>query len=125
MAKAAIQNAEVAKREPLSEDELMGVLAREMKVRKESHGEFERGGRPELAAKEADAIEVLARYLPAQLSEDEIRQIVMQAVGDLGGDLTANPRAAMGAVMKVVMPKVQGQADGSAVTAIVRSALAL
>ena len=123
MAKAAIQSAEITKREPLTEDEVMAVMAREVKVRRESLVEFDRGGRPELSAREAHALKVLSRYMPAQLSDMEIRAIVDQAISELDVDTGSSPQAAMGTVMKVVMPKVRGRADGTAVSAIVRAAL--
>jgi uncharacterized protein YqeY len=123
MAKAAIQNAEIANRSPLSEDDVMSVLSREVKTRRESLGEFERGGRPELAAKEAQALDVLSRYMPAQLSEEDIRQIVTETIEQLDVTIPTNPQAALGTVMKAVMPKVRGRADGSAVSSIVRATL--
>jgi uncharacterized protein len=123
MAKAAIQNAEIANRSPLSEDDVMSVLSREVKTRGESLGEFERGGRPELAAKEAQALDVLSRYMPAQLSEEDIRQIVTETIEQLDVTIPTNPQAALGTVMKAVMPKDRGRAGGSAVSLIVRATL--
>ncbi len=123
MLKAAIQNAEISKRSPVTEEEILGVLSKEAKVRRESHDEFERGGRPELAEREAFALSVLSRYMPPRLSEAEIRDIVNVAVAELTPQQREKPQAAMGLVMRKVMPQVSGRADGDAVNAAVRSAL--
>ncbi len=122
---AAIQKEEVAgkvKRE-LSEDEAQKVLAREAKKRREAAEAFALGGRAESAEREKAEGEVLAEYLPKQLSDDELKAIVTQAVDEAKAAGAEGPRA-MGQVMKIVNPKVAGLAEGGRVAAAVKQALA-
>jgi uncharacterized protein len=101
-----------------SGDEL-AVLRRERKRRNESAAAFRDAGRPELADAEEAEAKVIAAYLPAELSDDELRAIVRDAVAESGA---SSPKD-MGAVMKAAMPKVAGRADGKRVSAQVREAL--
>ena len=123
MALSAITNEEVspgnAGRE-LSDDEIVKVLTREAKKRREAAEAFEAAGRAEQAAAERAEGVVLAEYLPRQLSDDELRQLVASAIAEAGA--TGTP--AMGTVMKAVTPQVAGRADGSRVAAEVRRQLA-
>jgi hypothetical protein len=121
--KAAMQNAEKVKGSPLSQSEMTDVIAREVKMRRESCIEFERGGRSDLATAETHALEILAEYQPSQLSEDDIRELVEQAVSGLDPEARSNPRSALGVVMRAVMPDVKGRADGNMVSEIVRAVL--
>ncbi|MFE2534480.1 GatB/YqeY domain-containing protein [Streptomyces sp. NPDC059371] len=121
---SAITNEEVAgktKRE-LSDEEVQKVIAREAKKRREAAEAFALGGRSESAERERAEGEVLAVYLPKQLSDDELRQIVAQAVDEAKASGAEGPRA-MGAVMKIVNPKVAGQAEGGRVAAAVKQLL--
>jgi uncharacterized protein YqeY len=121
MALTAITNEEVAgdvARE-LSDDEVLKVLGREAKKRKEAAEAFAGAGRAEQAAREVAEGEVLAAYLPAQLSDEELHALVDAAVAESGAE---GPRA-MGAVMKVLTPRVAGRADGSRVAAAVKARL--
>ena len=121
MVLTAIGNEEVsgkAARELSSEEELK-VLAREAKKRREAAEAFRSGGAEERAERELAEEQVLAGYLPAQLSDDELADLVRQAVAESG----ASGPQAMGAVMKVVNPKVAGRAEGGRVAAAVRAAL--
>lgn len=120
MAISAAYNAEKAARRPLTDDEVIGVLAREVKTRRESIDAYEAAGRPDLAAKERAEAEVLAGFLPAQLSEDEIRALVADAIAQTGA---ATPKD-MGRVMGIVAPKTKGRADGKVVSGIVTAELA-
>ena len=104
----------------LSGEEELKVLAREAKKRREAAEAFRSGGAEDRAAREVAEEEVLATYLPAQLSDDELAELVAQAVQEAGAE---GPQA-MGAVMKVVNPKVAGRAEGGRVAAAVRAALA-
>lgn len=126
MALTAITNEEVAGKEhrELTEDDVVAVLGKEAKKRREAAEAYEAAGRPELAAREQAELGVLAGYLPQALSEDEVQVIVAAAVAEVaaGG---AQGGAAMGAVMKLVQPQVRGRADGGAVAAMVRAALGL
>ena len=99
-------------------DEL-AVLRRERKRRNESAAAFRDAGRPELADAEEAEAKVIAAYLPAELSDDELRAIVRDAVSEAGA---SSPKD-MGAVMKAAMPKVAGRADGKRVSALAQEAL--
>ncbi|MEA2317646.1 MAG: uncharacterized protein QOD44_1835 [Solirubrobacteraceae bacterium] len=100
-------------------DDELAVLRRERKRRQESAGAFRDGGRPELAEGEEAEAEMIAAYLPAELSDDELRAIVAAAVAEAGA---TSPKD-MGGVMKVAMPRVAGRADGKRVSALVQEAL--
>jgi uncharacterized protein len=122
---AAITKEEVAgkqKRE-LSDDEVLKVITKEAKKRREAADAFAQGGRAEQAEREKAEGEVLAAYLPKQLSDEELHAIVSQAVEDARAAGAEGPRA-MGAVMKIVNPKVAGQAEGGRVAAVVKELLA-
>lgn len=119
----SITNAEVAGKEQreLSDDDIIGVLTTEAKKRREAATAFEEGGRAEMAEKEKAEAVVIADYLPAQLSEEEISAIVAAAVEQTGA--AGEGMRAMGKVMGVVQPQVRGKADGGAVAAEVRRQL--
>ncbi|GHF06548.1 GatB/YqeY domain-containing protein [Streptomyces griseoluteus] len=121
---AAITKEEVAGKEKreLSDDEVLKVITKEAKKRREAADAFAQGGRPEQAEREKAEGELLATYLPKQLSDDELTTIVAQAVEEAKAGGAEGPRA-MGAVMKIVNPKVAGQADGGRVAAIVKQQL--
>jgi uncharacterized protein len=119
MVKAALKNEEINKGRLLSEDEELTILTRELKQRRESLQEFEKAGRDDLAAKTREEIDVLSAYLPAQLSEDELRDIVREAIAATG----ASSKKEMGKVMGAIMPKVKGRADGTLVQKIVSEEL--
>lgn len=106
----------------LTDDEVVTVLARETKKRREAAEAFADAGRDDSAARERAEESVLAQYLPAALSEAELDGIVAAAVAAAAESGVAGPRA-MGAVMKAVQPQVKGRADGSVVAAKVRAAL--
>ncbi|MFJ4567416.1 GatB/YqeY domain-containing protein [Streptomyces caelestis] len=122
---AAITKEEVAGKEKreLSDDEVQKVITREAKKRREAAEAFAQGGRAEQAEREKAEGEVLAEYLPKQLSDEELQQIVAQAVEEARAAGDEGPRA-MGAVMKIVNPKVAGQAEGGRVAAAVKKLLA-
>ncbi len=115
MAISAAYNAEKAAKRPLTDEELIGVLAREVKTRRESIVAYEAAGRPDLAAKERAESDILAEYLPAQLSQEEIRTLVLDAIAVTGA---ASPKD-MGRVMGIVAPRTKGRADGKVVSGIV------
>ncbi|MEU3936661.1 GatB/YqeY domain-containing protein [Streptomyces iakyrus] len=122
---AAITKEEVAGKEKrvLSDDEVQKVIAREAKKRREAADAFAQGGRAEQAEREKAEGEVLATYLPQQLSDEQLQEIVAQAVEEAKAAGAEGPRA-MGAVMKIVNPKVAGQAEGGRVAAAVKKLLA-
>ena len=122
---SAITTEEVAGKvaRELSDEEVLKVITREAKKRREAAEAFEAGGRPESAARERAEGELLAAYLPKQLTDDELTEIVVTAVAEARAAGAEGPRA-MGAVMKLVNPKVAGLAEGGRVAAAVRQALA-
>lgn len=119
MLKASIQNEQIKAGQDLNEEEELTVLSREMKQRRDSLAEFEKAGRDDLAEKVKGEITVVERYLPAQLSAEEIRGIVKAAIEKTGA---ASPKE-FGKVMGAVMPQVKGKADGSQVNAVVKELL--
>ena len=122
MALTAVGTEEVAGKTArrLSDDEVLKVLAREAKKRREAADAFTAGGRPDRAERELAEGAVLDAYLPAQLSDDALTALVQAAVAEAG----ASGPQAMGAVMKLVTPQVAGRAEGGRVAAAVRAALA-
>ncbi len=120
---AAIKNLKVAEgrggADP-TDAEVTDLLNRQAKQRRESAEVYRAADRPELADKEDRELEILQRYLPQQLSEDEVRTIVTEAVAETG----ATGPGDLGRVMSAVMPKVKGLADGKLVNQLVREALA-
>jgi uncharacterized protein YqeY len=110
---------ELQKAEKEGSSDEVAVLRRERKRRQESAAAFRGGGRPELADAEEAEAEVIAGYLPAELSDDELRAIVADAVAETGA---SSPKD-MGQVMKAAMPRVGGRADGRRVSAIAQEAL--
>lgn len=121
LALTSITNEEVSGTEAreLSDDEVLKVLAKEAKKRKEAATAYAGAGRPELAAKEEAELAVLEAYLPAQLSDDELTTIVAAAIEQTGA--TGMPQ--LGQVMKVAQGVVAGRADGGRVAAAVKAAL--
>jgi len=120
MAENAIYNAEKRDRREYSDDEIAVVIGREVKTRRESIEAFEKGGRNDLAAKEAAEIEILQAFLPQQLTDDEISFLVGEAIAATGA---STPRD-MGKVMGWLSPKTRGRADGRRVSELVTRALA-
>jgi uncharacterized protein YqeY len=121
MVLTAITNEEVAGKEArvLSDDEVITVLSREAKKRREASEAFESAGRADKAALEKAEGEVIAKYLPAQLGIDEIKKMISDAIASTGA---AGP-ADMGKVMGAVKPLIAGKADGSIVSTLVKEAL--
>ena len=121
MALTSITNEEVSgdSARELSDDEITKVLTREAKKRREAADAFESAGRPDQAAAERAEGDVLARYLPAQLTDEELAQLVTAAIDQTG----ASGMTDMGKVMKVLTPQVAGRAEGARVAAEVRAKL--
>ena len=120
MAQNTMYNIEKAKKVTLSEDEVLGVLTREVKTRRESVEAFRAGGREDLATKEEAEIAILQGYLPDALTEAEIGALVDEAVAATGA---SNARD-LGKVMGWLSPKTRGRADGKVVSGLVAQALA-
>ena len=121
MALTSVTTEEVAGKEAreLSDEDVLKVLTREAKKRREAAEAFDAAGRDALATRERAEGEVLDRYLPTQLGDDELGQLVAAAIAEAGA---TSPRD-MGAVMKIVVPKVAGRADGRRVSDEVRRRL--
>ena len=117
---ASLRSAEKDLQRPLSDDEELQVLQRERKRRIEAAEAFRSGGREEQAAAEEQELAVLEEFMPAPLSEEEIEEIIDDAIAEVG----ATSLRDLGRVMADVMPQVAGRADGSAVGQIVREKLA-
>ncbi len=120
MAQNAIYNIEKAKKVTLSEDEVLGVVTREVKTRRESVEAFRNGGREDLATKEEAEIAILQDYLPAALSEAELRALVDEGVVATG----ASSARDLGKVMGWLSPRIRGRADGKVTSGLVAAALA-
>jgi uncharacterized protein len=117
---SSLRSAEKELQRPLHDDEELQVLQRERKRRLESIEAFESAGRMEQAAKEKSELEVLEEFMPEPLSDDELEQIVDDAIAEVG----ATSMRDLGRVMADVMPQIAGRADGSAVSQLVREKLA-
>jgi uncharacterized protein YqeY len=120
MVLAAVQKAEKEGKHELADDEMLGILTRELKVRRESVDTFRAGGREDLVAKEEAAIAVVSEFMPQPLSETELTALVWQAIAETGA---ATPRD-MGKVMGWISPKTRGRADGKVVSQLVTQLLA-
>jgi uncharacterized protein YqeY len=118
---AAITNEEVSGKSArvLSDAEIITVLSREAKKRREAVEAYVAAKRTDLADKEKAEGDVIAQYLPAQLSEDEIKKMIADAISESG----ASGPAGMGLVMKILSPKIAGKADGGVVSGLVKAAL--
>jgi uncharacterized protein YqeY len=120
MLQSSIKNKEIEKRKKeLSDEEVIEVVGAEVKKRKEAAAEFEKVNRQEAADREKAEIEILMKYMPAQMSEDEIRAQVKKAVTESGADGIKD----LGKVMKIIIPALKGKADGAVVNRIVREEL--
>jgi uncharacterized protein len=126
MVLTAITSEEVSGKQAreLTDDDVLTVLGREAKKRRESAEAYDTAKRPELADRERAELSAIAKYLPESMSEAEVKAVVDAAVAQVaaGG---ATGQAAMGAVMKLVQPQVKGRADGGQVAALVRGALGM
>jgi uncharacterized protein YqeY len=119
MAKAAIKNQEIQKSQSLSEEEILQVLSKELKMRRDILPEYEKAGREEAAETIRGEIEILLGYLPKQLTEEEILALIRETVRETG----AQGPADMGKVMGKLSPLTKGQADGKVVSALVKQEL--
>jgi len=119
MVRAAIQNIEIDKHIELSDDEVLVVLNREVKQRKDSLQEFKNANRDDLASKTEQEIAILMEYMPQQLTDKEIDALVQEAVAETG----ASSKKDIGNVMKYLITKIQGRADGKVVNQIVQKYL--
>lgn len=116
---AAIKQREVDERIELDEDQVLAVLDKMVKQRRDSIEQYEKAGRDELAEQEQFEIEVLQEYLPEALSEEEITDLIKQAMAETGAESMRD----MGKVMGILKPKLQGRADMGAVSAKIKQLL--
>ena len=119
MVLAAVQKAEKEGKHTLADDEMVGVLAKELKTRNESVETFRAGGREDLVEKEEAAIAVVSEFMPKPLSEAELRALVEQAIAETGAASSRD----MGKVMGWLSPKTRGRADGKAISQLVTQLL--
>ena len=112
--RSEIHNEEIAKRARLEDDGIIGVLSRQAQQRRESIEAFEQGNRQDLVEKEKAELGIILEYLPQQMSREEIRVLVRQAIQETG----ATGQSDMGKVMGRVMPQVKGRAEGREINAI-------
>ena len=125
MLKSRIMEAEVEQRSRrgpeyvLDDQECLGVIASYAKQRRDSIEAYRKGGKEDLATKEEAELAIIQLYLPAPMSEDEVRRVVAAAIAESGAPSSKE----MGAIMKIVMPRLKGDADGAVVSRIVRELL--
>jgi uncharacterized protein YqeY len=115
MVRAAIKNQEIERKRALDDSEVIDVLSREIKQRRDSLQDFEKAGRTDLAEQASAEIEIISAYLPKPLTDEEVTALVQQTIQETG----ASSKADMGKVMAALMPKVKGRADGKLVNQIV------
>lgn len=114
-----LKEEELNKKSELTNDEAVSVLSAEIKKRKDAIALYEKGGRQELADKEKQEIEILQKYLPEQLSEDELKKLIEESIKNVGAQTIKD----MGKVMADLAPKIKGKADGKEASEIVKEIL--
>ncbi|MBP1961463.1 GatB/YqeY domain-containing protein [Paenibacillus aceris] len=119
MVRSTIKNSEIDLKRSLDDNEVLDVLTREIKQRKDSLQEFTKAGRDDLAENLKAELVILAEYMPQQLSEEEVKAIVQQTIQQIG----ASSKADMGKVMTALMPQVKGRADGKLINQLVQQLL--
>ncbi|MFA6047552.1 MAG: GatB/YqeY domain-containing protein [Parcubacteria group bacterium] len=122
MLDSMVKNTEIEKKkreEGLTDEEVIEVVTRAVKQRKDSIAQYESGGRPELAEKEQKEIDILMAYMPEQMGEEEVRKIVKEVISETG----AQGAASIGKVMGPAMARLKGKADGTLVKKIVEEEL--
>lgn len=117
--RSAVKNFEIDQRKTSDDDDVLQILNREVKQRKDSLQDFSKAGRDDLVEKINLELAIITEYLPQQLNEEEIRAIVQQTIHEVG----ASSKADMGKVMGALMPKVKGRADGKLINQIVQQIL--
>ena len=116
---AAIKNKEIEERKKdvgLADEEIISVLQKEAKKRKDAIQEFEKGGREDLADKERAELAIIAEYLPEEISDEEIIRVINDGIRELGSQAPTD----FGALMKIIMPTLKGRASGDRVTRLVK-----
>lgn len=119
MLQSSIKNKEIDNKSELNDEQVIQVVLSEIKKRRDAADEFSKVGREDAADKEKEEIEILMKYMPEQMSEDEISKIVVGAIDESDAESMKD----LGNVMKIVMPKLKGKADGKVINNIVRAEL--
>lgn len=119
MVKGAMQLEELNVKHPLNDEEMITIISREIKMRRESIKEFEKGNRSDLVEKTEQEIKILEKYMPEQLSEEEVNNIIEEAFDTIKPQSTSD----MGKIMGMITPKLKGKADMSVVSKKVRERL--
>ena len=119
MVKTAIKNREIEKKDELTDHELLQAINSQAKLRKESIEEFGKAGREDLVKKEEEELKILQEYLPEELTEDELKTLIENAIAESGA---SGPKD-MGKVMKLLMVETTGRADGKVVSSMVKEVL--
>jgi hypothetical protein len=114
--RAEIKNVEIEKKRELSDEEIIQIVSSSIKKRKESIEMYKKGSRQDLVDKEMEEIKIIEKYLPAQLSDDEIRRIIFEAIDEQSEENKKN----FGVIMKKVMEKIKNRAEGSKVNKLVK-----
>ena len=117
--KGAIQNAEISKKEELTDEEIIDIVNKQIKLRKDGLVEFEKAGRDNLVSQYQEEIDVLTKYMPKQLSEEEVAAIIEEAINEIKPDGMKD----FGKIMKEITPKLKGRTDISKVSGLVKEKL--
>lgn len=117
--RAAIKQEEVDKRISLDDEQILDIISAQLKQRKNALSDFEKGGREDLIKQTSKEIEILLSYLPEQLSDEELSQIIKETIDKLGVSSTKD----MGKIIGEVMPIVKGRADGKRISSVVKELL--
>jgi len=119
-----VKNEQIAKQKDFTDLEIVDVISSEVKRRRDSVEAYTKGDRPELAQKEADEIAVLQKYMPVQMSEDEVRAVVTETLsGQTGADGQPIGAKDFGKAMGMVMPKLKGKAEGGTISKVLKEIL--
>ncbi|MEW8972669.1 MAG: GatB/YqeY domain-containing protein [Tissierellaceae bacterium] len=119
MVRAAIKQIEVDERKELTDEEIIEIISKQLKEKRNVIGDFEKGGREDLVDLTNKEIDILLEYLPKQLTREEVEKIVSETIKEIN----ATSMKDIGLVMKAVMPKVKGKTDGNIVSSIVKDIL--
>lgn len=119
MVRAAVKQKEVDERKAVTEEEILEIISKQLKEKRIAIEEFKKGSREDLVKLTESEIEILLEYLPKQLSEEELEEIVLETVKEIN----ATSMKDIGLVMKAVMPKVKGRTDGNIVNKVVKKVL--
>ena len=119
LVKGAIQNAEINKKEDLSDDEIISIIEKQIKMRNDAVVEFEKAGRTSLVEQYNNEIKILEKYMPEKLTYDEINRIIEETINDVKPEGMKD----FGRIMKEITPKLKGRADISSVSTIIKSKL--